>query len=170
MKQEGPLPAWAVVAGGPNAPAPGASSQATISLTPGAYVMLCVIPAADHAPHFSKGMFVPLTVTPVTTAAAVEPTSDLTVKLTDFAFDVSAPLTAGAHTFRVDNNGSQAHEAVVVQLAPGKTAQDLVMWFANEQGPPPGVPLGGITPLSAGQHAYFTSDFTPGHYALICFW
>jgi len=171
MKQhDGPLPTWAVVAGGPNAPAPGASTEATIALTPGAYVMLCVIPSADHAPHFSKGMVAPLTVTPATTVAAIEPTNDLTLKLTDYAFDVSAPITAGTHTFRVDNSGSQAHEAVLVRLAPGKSALDLAAWFDNEQGPPPGEPIGGITPISVGQHAYFTKDFTAGRYAWICFW
>ena len=164
-----PLPIWALAAGGPNGAAPGATTEATVILEPGNYVMLCVIPGADHIPHSAKGMARSLTVTPVTTISAEEPQSDLTLTLTEYAFTLSAPITRGTHTLRVENAGVEPHEALLVRLAPGKRATDLVAWSDNQVGPRPAEPLGGLTMISHGVHAYFTYDFTPGRYALLCF-
>lgn len=172
MKHPGPLPTWAVSVGGPNAPVPGGTSEATLLLEPGSYVLLCVIPSADQIPHFAKGMVSPLTVTASATSApapATEPPADLTLTLTDYAFAFSTPVTGGAHTVRVENRATQDHEAFLVRLAPGKTAADLVAWIDKQAGPPPAEPLGGLTALAAGSHVYFTQNFTPGHYALLCF-
>jgi len=64
-KKQGPMPTWAVDVGGPNSPMPGGENSATLDLEPGAYVMVCVIPAmADGQPHFMKGMMKQLTVAP----------------------------------------------------------------------------------------------------------
>ncbi len=103
--QPGPPPAWAVSFGGPNAAVPGASSQATVMLAPGNYVMICAVPSPDHVPHFGKGMMRPLTVTAAQNVANPTPQSDITVTMTEYAFNLSAPLTAGTHTLRVDNQG-----------------------------------------------------------------
>jgi uncharacterized cupredoxin-like copper-binding protein len=168
MKQPGPPPPWVISAGGPNAPAPGGSSQATVMLEPGNYVLLCVIPGADQVPHSAKGMVSPLTVTADSTSHA-EPQSDITVALTDYTFALSTPITAGAHTMRVENHGAQDHEAFLIRLAPGKTGADVATWVDKQVGPPPGQPLGGVTAVPVGAHAFFTSDFTPGHYAFMCF-
>lgn len=164
-----PLPIWALAAGGPNGAAPGATSEATVMLEPGNYVMLCWIPGADHVPHTAKGMARSLTVTAVTNIAAGEPQSDLTLTLTEYAFTLSAPITRGTHTLRVENEGMQPHEALLVRLAPNKRASDLVAWVDHQVGPPPAEPLGGLTMISHGVHAYFTRDFTPGRYAFLCF-
>jgi hypothetical protein len=37
------------------------------------------------------------------------------------------------------------------------------------EGPPPGKPLGGISGLDVEGSQYFTADFAPGNYALVCF-
>jgi uncharacterized cupredoxin-like copper-binding protein len=42
-------------------------------------------------------------------------------------------------------------------------------WIEKMEGPPPGKPLGGVSGLEYGMSGYFTADFTPGNYALICF-
>ena len=42
-------------------------------------------------------------------------------------------------------------------------------WMEKMEGPPPGKPLGGIAGIESGMSQYFTADFTPGSYALICF-
>lgn len=169
MKQPGPPPAWAISAGGPNAAVPGASAEATLSLEPGNYVLLCEIPSSDQVPHMMKGMVSPLLVTAESNGVSSEPQSDVTVLLSDYTFSLSAPITSGAHTIRVENHGAQDHETVLIRLAPGKTAHDMLAWVDKQVGPPPGVPLGGNTGIAAGAHTFFTSDFTPGRYALMCF-
>lgn len=53
---EGPPPSWVHMVGGPNTPAPGGTSNATLVLQPGNYVAFCTIPAPDGKPHIMHGM------------------------------------------------------------------------------------------------------------------
>ncbi|HXC25285.1 MAG TPA: hypothetical protein VNU46_05165, partial [Gemmatimonadaceae bacterium] len=171
MKGGGPLPAWVIEIGGPNAPVPnGGESNATVTLDPGNYAFACFVDTPDHVPHLMKGMVNAFTVTPVTTAAAAEPVADVTVTLSDYSFALSKPLTKGTHTIRVENTAMQTHEIEIVQLSPGKTIGDLTKWAANYQGPPPARPVGGLSGIGHGRHGFFTVDLPPGEYGLICFY
>ncbi len=167
----GPPPAWAHWVGGPNSPVPDGSTVAetTLDLEPGNYAMICIIPSADGVPHVMKGMVLPVTVTPSSDAPHAEPRADLTMVLDDYSFDMSAPLSAGRRTIRVENVAQQPHEVVLVRLAPGKTLQDMLAWAAKESGPPPGAPVAGTTAIARGEVNFVTADFEPGEYALICF-
>jgi hypothetical protein len=169
LKNPGPPPAWAVFVGGPNAPAPQGTSEATLDLAAGNYVLLCMVDTPEHMPHFARGMVQPLTVTAATGTPATMPATDVTVKLADYNFVVDGALTAGHHTIKVQNGGPQPHEVEFVRLAPGKTANDVIAWVNNPQGPPPGEPLGGITALAPGMSADVSMDLTPGKYAMLCF-
>jgi hypothetical protein len=161
---------WLIDAGGPNAAVPGESTIATASLEEGQYVMMCVIPSADHTPHVAKGMIKPLQVTAATASATPHPAADITMTLKDYAFDLSTPIAAGKHTVKVANAGPQPHEVALLQFAPGKTMDDFMAWEqGGEQGPPPGKFTGGVAAVASGGHGYFTSDFAPGNYALLCF-
>lgn len=168
---ENPIPSWAHEEGGPNAAAPHGESAATLVLEPGNYALVCVIPSPDGVPHAMKGMMRPLTVVPAAGAAgaAALPAADRTLTLRDYAFDASKPITAGRHTIRVENAGTQWHEVLVVRLAPGKSIEDFARWVEKPEGAPAGEMLGGISPMQRGGEATFTADFTPGRYALICF-
>jgi hypothetical protein len=162
-------PTWAVFQGGPNAPAPGTEANATLDLQPGNYVMLCLVDLPGHVPHFTKGMVHAFTVTaPAAGAQSAAPAPDVTLTLADYTFDLSKPLTAGQHTFAVKNAGTQMHEVELVQLAPGKTLAQLMSWLDKPNGPPPGTPIGGVSPF-VGAPIYFTVDVKAGNYALICF-
>lgn len=170
MKPNSPLPSWAHEAGGVNAPRPGGGeASATLTLDPGTYAMVCLIPDANGVPHVMKGMVRPLTVVPATGPAPTEPKADVTMKLADYSFTLSTPLTAGTHTIRVENDGAQPHEVEIVRLAPGKSAADMAVWVDRQYGPPPGEPLGGVPAIPVGAHADITENFTPGNYALLCF-
>ena len=171
MKSHTPPPAWMGFAGGPNAVTLGDTAIATQTLEPGSYVFVCWIPSLDGVPHVMKGMLHPLVVTAGATPAA-EPATDVTIKLTDYDFQLSQPLTAGKHVLRVENAGAQAHEIVIAALAPGKTLRDFIAWEeGGEKGPlPTGEWLGGVTALDAGGHSQFTTTFAPGSYLLLCFW
>jgi hypothetical protein len=170
MKSQGPMPTWAVDHGGVNAPHPGGGmASATQILDTGNYALICFIPSADGVPHFAKGMVRPLTVTESSGAAAAEPTADIVMKLSDYTFTLSKPLTTGKHTIRIESSGSQSHEVQLARLAPGKKAEDLTAWVEKPNGPPPAEPMGGVPAMAKGSVAYITADFAPGDYALICF-
>jgi plastocyanin len=168
MNPEGPPPPGLVAVGGPNGAVPGGSMDATVDLVPGDYTIICVIPSADGMPHVMKGMARPLVVT-AGSSAATFPAADITIKLTDYAFGFSPALTPGHHVIRIENDASQLHEILIVKLAPGKTAADVEKWALKPVGPPPGMPIGGATPMSTGQVTVIPVDLTPGDYGLLCF-
>jgi hypothetical protein len=173
MKSHAPLPSWMTFAGGPNAVTLGDTGVATQLLEPGSYVFVCWIPSPDGVPHVMKGMMHPLVVTPgAAPSPAAEPAADVTIKLTDYDFELSQPLTAGTHVVRVENTGAQAHEIVIAALAPGKTLQDFIAWEeGGEKGPlPTGEWVGGVTTIEVGAHSQFTTTFVAGSYLLLCFW
>lgn len=165
-KPDAPPPAWTVWLGGPQN-----SAEVTIDLTPGNYVWLCAIPDSAGVPHFMKGMSAPMTVTAPdsATAAAAAPASDIDVTMHDYQWDTSTPITAGHHVLKVTTAAGQPHEMVLVALAAGKTASDVVAWVNKPVGPPPATLVSGIAMLGEGQTNYVTADFAPGHYAFVCF-
>jgi len=172
LKNPGPAPAWMVDFGGPNAVAPGISTSLTEELTPGNYAWICFVDLPGGVPHFMKGMERAFTVVPTSGPAAAPPAADITVSLHDFAFDFSTPLTSGQHTLRIETTPGQPHELTIVKLQPGKTAKDLMAYLGAKNppaGPPPGTPIGGTAGLRPDNPVYFTADFAPGDYVLICF-
>lgn len=164
----GPPPPNLVMLGGPNAAPPGGTAEATVDLTPGSYTIVCFIPAPDGKPHLMKGMARALEVTQGTSTAAL-PMADITIKLTDYAFDIAGPLTVGRHVIRVEDVGPQVHELVFVKLEPGKTVQQMAAWLEKPAGPPPGALINGASPMTAGVANTTTVDLTAGDYGLICF-
>ena len=172
MKSHTPPPPWMSFVGGPNAVTLGDTAVATQTLAPGSYVFVCWIPSLDGVPHVMKGMMHPLVVIPAVAPATATPTADLTIKLTDYDFLLSQPLSAGNHVVRVENAGAQAHEIVIAALAPGKTLKDFIAWEeGGEKGPlPTGEWLGGVTTLDVGGRSQFATTLKPGSYLLLCFW
>jgi hypothetical protein len=163
------LPEWAVSVGGPNTPAPGEqATPITLDLEPGNYAALCVIPAPDGIPHVAKGMSTSFVVAP-SQARAAAPDADITLVLADYDFRFSTPLSAGKHVIDVRTEAPQAHEVLLVQLAPGKSLNDIMEWVAKPNGPPPGKPIGGTVGIAPGKANLLEVDLQPGEYALICF-
>ncbi|HET9708139.1 MAG TPA: hypothetical protein VFP39_07530 [Gemmatimonadales bacterium] len=166
------VPGWLAFPLGANGVVPGDSSNATTTLTPGHYALVCFLPSADGTPHVNKGMVRPLEVKASSGPAAAEPTADITITEKDYTWDISAPITAGTHTFRVENAGPQLHEVQIFQIAPGKSAKDLQAWLrGGMKGQPPAMPVGGfVGPMpGAGQHGFFTRTLAAGNYVFICF-
>ena len=169
MRNPGPLPSWAVEAGGPNGTDPATTSLATtVRLEPGRYAALCIIPGPDGAPHLSKGMIRDLIVRPGGAASQGERPPTSTISLTDYAFQ-SAPLTVGHHLVLVKNDGKQAHELEIARLLPGKTPADLARWAEKMTGRPPAHFIGGVSPLAPGKSNELSLDLAPGHYVFLCF-
>lgn len=168
LAKPGPLPSWAKEMGGPNAPDPGVEANATLMLEPGNYAVICFVDLGGP-PHFMKGMVRPLRVVPATGPSAAKPRVDVTATLVDYGFKLSSPIRPGKRTIRVHNAGPQPHEVELVQLASGASVGDFMKWMDTMKGPPPGKALGGIAGLESGMSQYFSADFVPGSYALICF-
>lgn len=164
------LPHWVKFMGGPNAVVPGGESIATMNLIEGNYLLICIIPDKKGVPHMALGMQKALSVKGGKSALVSEPKAGTTITLRDFQFALSQPITPGMHTIGVMNHGTQPHEVVVVQLAPGASALDFVKAVEpGGSGPPPGKPIGGLVGMETGDHAFFTAQFEPGRYGLICF-
>jgi uncharacterized cupredoxin-like copper-binding protein len=172
LMKEGPIPEWLSFPGGAGVVGGGDSSIVTVNLTPGNYLLVCLIPSPDGTPHVAKGMVRRLVVTaaPAGAAAAAEPASDITVTLSDYAFALSTPITAGTHTIRIENSGPQLHELTVERLLPGKTLADWQKWAAGGQrGTPPTEAVGGFAGPDKGTVGWVTLTFRPGNYLFTCY-
>jgi uncharacterized cupredoxin-like copper-binding protein len=175
FRTAGPRPKSEKRLGGPGLAAPHQTTSATLYLEPGNYVWICLYNLPDGIPHVvGHGMAEPFV---VETAGVVRrpqtaPEADIVMRLAEYDFTLSAPLTAGRRMIRVENAGSESHEAGVLRLAAGKTMKDFLAWLQN-----PGEALpqdswsiaGGVTSLAPGVEAYFEVDLTPGEYVLLCF-
>jgi hypothetical protein len=177
MKTSGQQLTWTTDVGGPNAAAPGGAIEATLTLDAGNYVLVCYVPTqGELVPHMAKGMISPLTVVPAGgvvqagSAFAPTPVPDVHLVMKDYGFAFSKPLTAGKHVIHVMNEGTQSHEAVFIKLAPGKHLADFTKWLGPDgmKGPPPAMPVDGMSGLGVGRTAIFPANITPGTYALIC--
>jgi sulfocyanin SoxE-like protein len=164
----GVVPRWAKHMGGPNGIGAGDTSEATMYLDPGSYVIICGIPTKNHQTHAALGMQKALVVAK-NAPAPPEFYGNFHMAMFDYEFVVVQPLKKGRHTFYVINRGSQTHQASLVRLNPGASAQDVLA--ALEQNGPrflPGKLIGGISGLEPGGDGTFTAEFTPGRYAIIC--
>ena len=157
-KQSGrPIPDWLVSSAGLGAIGAGTTVEYGASLAPGSYVVL-----SDDA------RFQPLQVT-AARARALPREPDLTVRLHDHGFQLSAPVPSGRPLFRVQNTGSEPHQMLVVRLPPGSNEYQLRAWIAaGSRGPSPGQPYGGILEIAPGADAWFRAALEPGRYILIC--
>jgi len=167
LANPGPPPAWIREMGGPNAPDAGREANATVMLEPGNYALICFVDLGGP-PHFAKGMIRPLRVVPARNAAT-RPKADVTMNLVDYNFALSSPIKAGTRTIRVHNAAKQHHEIELIQLNPGATQAEFMKWMDKMEGPPPAKAIGGIAGIEPGMTEYFTADFTPGNYILMCF-
>jgi hypothetical protein len=142
----------------------------TVELASGRYAMLCLIPSFyDRVGHYRKGMMRPLVVLDSKAPARRAPVADGRIVLSDYSFAITPALTAGRHTFRVENVSSQSHEIVIQRLNPGTTMDDLWAWTQRLDGPPPAEPNGGTTEIAPGGMNLMTATFEPGTYVLVCF-
>lgn len=162
------VPRWAKHMGGPNGIGSGDVSEATVYLEPGSYVIICSIPAKNQQTHAALGMQKALRVA-ANAPAPPEFHGNFHMAMFDYEFVVVQPLKKGRHTFYVINRGSQTHQASLVRLDPGASAEDVLAAFgADAPFPMPGKLIGGMSGLEPGGDGTFTAEFTPGRYAIIC--
>lgn len=187
LESEGgvPIPDFINANGGSSEVEGGGSTETTVNLKPGNYLIVCTLddsdseeeeeegggegaeeggpPAEPEGPkltkHMNLGMAVPLTVTGA--AVTTLPEGDATVTAKDYTFDVSG-LKAGKQTVVFNNSGpDQIHHAIVFEFEDGVTPDGAVAAFkafgaAEQGGGPP--PEGTPEPADAGG----SNVFSPG--------
>ena len=174
-------PKWVTRFGGPGGSAPGDSSSVTQYLEPGDYVWICPVEDERGMPHFAKGEFRPFVVRGGTDGdRPAAPAASVVIRLADYSFALEPQLGSGRHTIRVENTGVEPHDLVMMKLAPGRTAEDVLNGLNPERArrpgqtgePPPveslGSLAGGIAAIRQGMEVFFDGDFTPGEYVLFC--
>lgn len=83
-----------------------------------------------------------LTVTPGD--PGVVPAPPGTVVGTDFGLSQVPGLKVGTNLVGLRNDGPQLHEINLIELAAGRSVDDVVEWYKQPAGPPPMTSLGGV--------------------------
>lgn len=172
------LPDWFAqlkFAGGPGLVAPGLTSEVTLNLEPGNYVLECYVKTEDGKIHYMEGMLRPITVTEEDSGGST-PQEDVRITLRNFEIDLDGDLTKGMRTFAVhlEENPEEGfgHNVHLARVEDDTTLDDVVSWMNwfdvnGLRSPAPATFIGGMQLMSVGNTAYFTADLKPGRYALI---
>lgn len=169
QKSGAPIPDWLESSGGIGTVAPGMTEEFTTTLAAGTYAAICTYPAADGTPHVAKGMYAPLEVGPDASAERAPSSEDLTVTMHDHGFQLTAPVPAGKPRWKLHNNGSEPHQALVIRLPEDANEFNERLWFTNgSRGSRRGIPVGGVVELQPDADAWFSVELKPGRYILLC--
>ena len=83
--------------------------------------------------------------------------------------DIWTTVAAERGALADDLDGLSDEQWETPSLCTGWSVHDVLAWVEKPAGPPPGLPLGGVSPLARGGVASFEVDLAPGHYGMICF-
>ncbi|HEX7121535.1 MAG TPA: hypothetical protein VF178_04125 [Gemmatimonadaceae bacterium] len=168
---EGPPPL--TLGGGLGALNSGASAYFEVDLTPGEYVLFCLIPAPDGRLHTAHGMIQQLHIAEGTGSDASDPPNVVTVTATEYGLDAPDTVTAGYTSLRVVNHGDQPHMAALVRLDGGKSLREYSIAYGEARRTGSARPSwathhGGTLAMPHGEAGAIV-HLEPGHYAWVCF-
>jgi hypothetical protein len=182
----GDLPAWfgeIAFTGGPGLTSPGRTSEATVFLEPGTYLLECYVKTdgvfhSYNADPAINGMVHEFTVTDETSGAS-EPSSTIEIEISSAGgIDAKGDLSPGEHTVAVRFLDQTVHENFVghdvhlVRLTPGIDIDALESWMdwtqpGGLETPAPTQFLGGLNEMPEGATGYFRVALEAGDYAWI---
>lgn len=169
--------------GGPGFTAAGHSSETTVNLGPGHYIVECYVKNDEEVFHSSIGMLTYFNVAGEDSTAQVpESTAGVTISSAEgIQFDDS--LSTGVHTFEIffedqtTYDHLQGHNVQLVKLADKEDQEllnDLAGWMDWRQpgslvnrAPEGATFLGGSMEMAGGSTAYFHTELEPGDYAWV---
>lgn len=161
---------WAVNLGGPAAAEPPGTSNATMVLEPGNYVLVCHVGSAradKSRSHLLKGMFRGLTVLPGSASAVELPSPHATARITGTGqIELQGTLRQGPQRIRVINETGKSYEFTVHQIKKGRSAQEAVTWRRTDGTTYPFASLGGFSDVPPGATRTTTIDFGSGDHVL----
>lgn len=169
----GQRPDWARFLGGTVSFVPPQSEgTVTLNLEPGNYAWVCHVPDSDGTLHvLGRDQAHAFVVLPSTgdAPASSAPEATVSLRMLDFGYTLSAPLSAGRNVIRVENVGVEPHHVLLFKLGPGRTVEHFQKWIQNSmQGEAPSTFVGAMAELSTGAAGYLEVDLPPGEYVLIC--
>lgn len=172
------LPAWywdVEFTGGSGIIDPGLTTEITLDLTPGTYVLECYMKTEEKEFHTMEGMLRELTVTD--TPSQAEPAEpEVEITLSNFEMDIEGNLTPGRRTVGVHvaehPEEGFGHNVHVARLGPDADVKNVMRWmnFMELDGLTPPAPaefVGGMQILPEGKNGYFTLDLEPGRYLFL---
>jgi hypothetical protein len=176
----GKLPAWyfsIVFMGGPGITAPGRTSEVTVNLDPGTYVLECYVKTPDGKFHSYLGMIDQVIVVDEASGAR-EPTPTLAMTLRNDGIDFGGDPRPGKHTIAVHFAEQQVHgnflgnDAHLVRLEDDADLAEVAAWMnwslpAGLATPAPADFVGGLHEMPPGHTGYIDVVLKPGRYAWI---
>jgi len=172
----GDLPEWfgeLKGMGGVALTSPGLTSETTVLLEPGEYVMECYVVTPEGQFHGTEGMLRPLIVTDETTDLE-PPEADVRITLTNYAMEVEGDPTAGEQVIAVyaadQAEGIILHDVNLARLDSDTSLEEVANWMSwidALRSPAPAEFLGGADHLAGGSTGYFSVDLEPGRYAFV---
>lgn len=183
MAAFGKLPEWygeVQFMGGSGLLSPERTSENTLKLEPGYYLMECYVKMPNGVFHTSMGMIRDFVVSDEDSGIA-EPEATIALEVSgEEGIVVNDSITAGTHTFSVFFKDQKVHENFVghdvnlVRLEESDNFDILEQWmdWSNPEGliepAPDGFTfLGGVNDMPQGGIGYFTATLEPGNYVLI---
>jgi len=179
------FPAWIVdfvYFGGPGFLAGGDSSQATMYLQPGNYLVECYVKTNGYLHNNNPnpgefGMMHPLTVTEEAGGAS-PPDANVTIAVSIAGYETTdGAFRAGANTVRVNFIDQKAyglvgHDAHIFRIEDDTDTDAVAAWMDfvpphGQETPAPAAFVGGIHDMPAGSVGYFTTDLAPGTYGIV---
>lgn len=170
--------------GGPGLTAVGRTSETTVNLQSGTYIMECYVKDEDEEFHSYNGMLEMLTVTDEESGAR-QPRATLEMSVSqpsEGGIEIPEKVRPGKHTvaihFGAQPQGGyehfQGHNAHLVRLEDDADLDELAAWMDWRQedalavrAPEGAEFLGGTMEMLGGETAYYTVNLKPGDYAWI---
>lgn len=144
----------------------GDNGDIVVQLTPGRYVLGCVVTANGHR-HLATGEAKELVVTNAAIPAGRDapPVATREVEMVDFAYVGPERWAAGAPMLRVHNGGQQDHILILARLRPGSSLKD---WMNADDSGDVATSVAGVARLGPGAVAYLPVDLPVGSYVAYC--
>ncbi len=157
--------------GGSGILASGLTTEVTLYLEPGSYVLECYVKTENGEYHADEGMVRELIVTDEQSTIQ-PPEPDIEIILRDFEMTIDGEFTPGRHTVAVhaaEGYGQNVHLARLESDADAGAVAEWMHWFHIDglQVPAPATFVGGMHALQVGATGYFTVDIEPGRYVFV---
>jgi hypothetical protein len=149
--------------------APAVLTEAVTTMVTDGRAMLAAPPEEDGPPPMPSEAFYPAAVEVSDYMAANCDLQTVDVTATNYAFDGFEGVEAGPTILNFDNQGTEFHEVVLMQVADGEERPFEELMALPEEEVDALVSDAGFVLAPPGAASYVTAELDPGRYIAICF-